>query len=160
MASAMRKSQKIVRHTVLSAVFLFGYLALSLPHVIFLTRIGFAAWFPAIGLVMGILLGVSPWYGFLVLAADALSGRWIYHQSLLSYQGLVGAAGSAACYSLGAFALKSCVPIDQKLARMKDVGRYLFVAAIASAGSTVSGVTCLWADGAISGREYWSSAID
>lgn len=156
----MSKSRKIVRHILLAIVFFVAYQILSLPHVIFLSRIGFTAWFPAIGLVIGILLGVSPWYGFLVLAADALSGQLIYHQPVLSYQGLIGAAGSAACYALAALVLQRQMPIDQKLVRRQDVARYLFVNAIAATGSTVSGVTCLWADGAIGTREYWRSAID
>lgn len=149
--------QRIMRHGLLVVAFLVLYMTLTLPGVIFLSRNGFTAWYPAIGLIIAILLGVNPWYGLLVVVADLLSGRLIYHQSLLSYEGLLGSAGSAICYVMGAFVLQRRLPIDQSLARRQDVVRYLLVSALAAAGSTLTGVTCLWADGTIGAHEYWKS---
>jgi diguanylate cyclase (GGDEF)-like protein/PAS domain S-box-containing protein len=151
------KTQKIIRHGLLALLFLLGFLALSLPRVIFITRIGFAAWYPPIGLVVALLLGISPWYGLLVVVAELLSSDLIYHQSLLSYQGLVGAGGSAICYCAGAYVLRTRLTIDQELGRRRDVLRYLFVMAVAAAGSTLTGVTCLLADRNIRMPEFWSS---
>ncbi len=153
----MTIAQKILRHALLAFVFVLGFLALSLPQVIFISRIGFAAWYPPIGLVVALLLGVSPWYGFLLVAADMLSSLLIYHQPIFSYQGLLGTSGSALCYAAGAYVLRARVPIDQELSRRRDVLRYLFVIAISAAGSTFAGVTSLLADRAIPPQEYWSS---
>jgi len=58
----MHSRRLIFRHALVSISFVLLYLLLNRPEVIFLSRIGFVAWYPAIGLVMALLLGVSPWY--------------------------------------------------------------------------------------------------
>jgi len=50
------------------------YLLLYRPDVIFLTRLGFGAWYSATGLVLALMLGISPWYVFLVCVSDSLAG--------------------------------------------------------------------------------------
>ena len=156
----MTRLQKIERHGGLAIAFLVSYVALTLPHVTLLTRTGFTAWYPAIGVVIGLLLGVSPRYAFLVAAADLISSSLIYHLPLLSYEGLVGAGGSAACYAVGAHILRNWLPIDLRLVRRQDITRYLLVTALSAAGSTLIGVTCLSADGSITRSEYWRSLTD
>src|SRR3984893_18829457 len=74
----------IVRHVLLSLSFILLYLVLNRPEVIFISHLGYTAWFPATGLVLGLVLGISPWYVFLVGFSDALAGALIYHQSLRS----------------------------------------------------------------------------
>src|ERR1700756_5632847 len=78
-------SRLIIRHALVSLSFVLLYLLLNRPEVVFFSRIGFVAWYPAIGLVMALLLGVSPWYGVLVCLADALAGKTIYAQSAMSF---------------------------------------------------------------------------
>jgi hypothetical protein len=58
--------RQIFRHALVSISFVLLYLLLNRPEIIFISRIGFVAWFPATGLVMALLLGVSPWYALLV----------------------------------------------------------------------------------------------
>ena len=87
--------RQIFRHALVSILFVLLYLLLNRPEVIFISRIGFVAWFPATGLVMALLLGVSPWYALLVCFADAFAGRVIYAQPVISFSGTVGSAGSA-----------------------------------------------------------------
>jgi hypothetical protein len=60
------------------------YLLLNRPEVIFISRIGLVARYPAIGLVMALLLGVSPWYALLVCFTDAFAGRAVYAQPVMS----------------------------------------------------------------------------
>jgi hypothetical protein len=73
----MHSRRLITRHALVSLSFVLLYLLLNRPEVIFFSRIGFVAWYPAIGLVMALLLGVSPWYAFVVCLADALAGKII-----------------------------------------------------------------------------------
>ncbi len=81
----MHSRRLIIRHAFVSLSFVLLYLLLNRPEVIFFSRIGFVAWYPAIGLVMALLLGVSPWYALLVCFADALAGKMIYAESATSF---------------------------------------------------------------------------
>ncbi len=155
----MPSHRVIFRHVVVAASFLLLYLLLNRPEIIVITRIGFVAWYPAIGLAMALLLGVSPWYALLVCFADALAGRVIYAQSVMSFSNTVAAAGIAICYGLAAYVLRGPLQIDLGLRRRKDVVRYVLVSMSAAAGATMFGVACLIADHSITSVEYKSSAI-
>src|ERR1700694_4816205 len=85
-----RHSRRLIfRHALISLSFVLLYLLLNRPEVIFFSRIGFVAWYPAIGLVMALLLGVSPRYALLVCLADALAGKIIYGQSAMFFSNTV-----------------------------------------------------------------------
>ena len=156
----IRDSRRLIfRHALVSLSFVLLYLLLNRPEVIFLSRIGFVAWYPAVGLVMALLLGVSPWYALLVCFADALAGRVIYGQSVTSFSNTLGAAGSALCYGVAAYILRGPIQIDLGLRRRRDVVRYVVVSATAAAGATIFGVACLIADHSIAWGEYKSSAL-
>jgi diguanylate cyclase (GGDEF)-like protein/PAS domain S-box-containing protein len=155
----MPSRRLIVRHAIVCIAFVLVYLLLNRPEVIFLSRIGFVTWYPAIGLMMALLLGVSPWYGPLVCLAGGLAGWLIYSQPLLSFGNTVAAAGIVACYAAAAYLLRAPLKIDLELRRRRDVVRYLLVSATAAAGATIIGVTCLIADHSITWSEYKSSAL-
>src|SRR6267378_6402176 len=99
----MHSRRLIVRHALVSLSFVLLYLLLNRPEVIFFSRIGFVAWYPAIGLVMALLLGVSPWYAVLVCFADALAGKIIYTQAAMSFSNTIAAAGIAVCYGAATY---------------------------------------------------------
>ncbi len=149
----------ILRHALVSGVFVFLYLLLNRPEVVFFSRIGFVAWYPAIGLVMALLVGVNPWYAIPVCLADAFAGRIIYGQPVLSYSNTVDAAGIAICYGTAAYALRGFAQIDLGLRRRRDVVRYVLVSASAAVVATTIGVACLIADHDITWGEYRSSAL-
>jgi diguanylate cyclase (GGDEF)-like protein/PAS domain S-box-containing protein len=155
----MRSQRLIFRHALVSLSFVLLYLLLNRPEVIFLSRIGFVAWYPAVGLVMALLLGVSPWYALLACFADAFASRVIYSQPVMSFSNTVGAVGSAICYGAAAYVLRGPLQIDLGLRRRRDVVRYVFVSATAAAGATIFGVACLIADHSITWAEYKSSAL-
>jgi hypothetical protein len=155
----MHSQRLIFRYALVSFSFVILYLLLNRPEVIFISRIGFVAWYPAIGLVMALLLGVSPWYALLVCLADASAGKVIYSQPIISFSGAVGSVGSALCYGTAAYVLRRNLGIDIELRHRWDVVRYVFVTATAAAGATIVGVTCLIADHTIAWGEYKSSAV-
>ncbi len=72
--SSLGPIQLFLRHAVLSVCLVPIYLLLYRPDVIFLTRLGFGAWYSATGLVLALMLGISPWYVFLVCVSDSLAG--------------------------------------------------------------------------------------
>src|SRR5467141_3033975 len=113
----MHLRRLIIRHALISLSFVLLYLLLNRPEVIFFSRIGFVAWYPAIGLVMALLLGVSPRYALVVCLADALAGKIIYAQSAMSVGNTVGAAGVAVCYGAAAYVLRGPLQIDLGLRR-------------------------------------------
>ena len=119
----MASKRLIIRHAIVSFSFVLLYLLLNRPEVIFISRIGFVAWYPAVGLVMALLLGVSPWYAPLVFLADALTGRVIYAQPVMSYSGIVGSLGSALSYGAAAYVLRRSLRIDLELRHRWDVAR-------------------------------------
>ncbi len=155
----MYSRRLILRHGLVSLSFLLLYLLLNRPEVIFISRIGFVAWYPAVGLVMALLLGVSPWYAILVCFADTLAGRILYAQPVMSFSGSVGSVGSAFCYGAAAYVLRKSLRIDLKLRHRRDVVRYVFVSATAAVGATIAGVACLIADHSIVWGDYKSSAV-
>jgi len=142
----------------LSLAFLFAYLLLSRPEVIFISQLGFTAWYPATGLVFAVLLGASPWYVIAAFLADTLAGAWIYHQPLLSFGETIGAAGVTLSYATAAYVLRSRMHIDVGLRRRHDIFRYVFVSIAAALVSTLFGVGCLLADHSIVSSQLWASA--
>jgi diguanylate cyclase (GGDEF)-like protein/PAS domain S-box-containing protein len=155
----MHSRRQILRHALVSFSFVLLYLFLNRPEVILLSRLGFITWYPAIGLVMALLLGVSPWYAFLVCFSDALAGKVIYGEPLMSFGNTFGAAGSALCYGAAAYLLRGSMQVDLGLRRRRDVVRYVLLSAAAAAGATLFGVVSLIADHSITRGEYKSSAV-
>jgi diguanylate cyclase (GGDEF)-like protein/PAS domain S-box-containing protein len=155
----MASKRLIIRHAIVSLSFVLLYLLLNRPEVIFISRIGFVAWYPAVGLVMALLLGVSPWYALLVCLADSLAAKVLYAQPLMSFSSTVGSLGSALSYGAAAYVLRRVLSIDLGLRRRWDVARYVLLSATAAVGAAVVGVACLIADHSIAWSEYKSSGI-
>ena len=145
----MHLRRLIIRHALVSLSFVLLYLLLNRPEVILFSRTGFIAWYPAIGLAMALMLGVSPWYALLVCFSDALAGRVIYAQAVISFSSTVDAAGIAICYGAAAYVLRGPLKIDLGLRRRRDVVRYVLVSATAAVVATIIGVACLIADHSI-----------
>ncbi len=148
----------IIRHALVSLVFVLLYLLLNRPEIVFFSRIGFVAWYPAIGLVMALMLGVSPRYALLACFSATLANRIIYAQPITSFSSTVDAAGIAICYGVAAHVLRGPLQIDLALRRRRDVVRYVLASAAAAAGATIVGVACLIADHSIVWHEYKAAA--
>ena len=154
----MREKNPIVRHALLSLSFVLLYLLLNRPEIIVISRLGSVVWYPATGLVLALLLGVSPWYAFLVGFADALAGVLIYKQPFTSVSGTVGAICVAGFYAAAAYFLRGPLKIDLGLRRRRDVFLYVSVTTVAALASTGMGVACLVGDHTIGWSEFWPSA--
>ncbi len=154
----MPSRRLIIRHALVSIASVLLFLLLNQPAIVFFSRIGVVAWYPAAGLVMALLLGASPWYAILVCFSDALAGRVIYAQPFTSFSSTVGAAGVAVCYGAAAYVLRGSLKVDLELRGRRDVVCYVLVSAAAAAGSTIIGILCLIADHASTWKEFWSSA--
>jgi diguanylate cyclase (GGDEF)-like protein/PAS domain S-box-containing protein len=146
-------------HSILSVSFVVAYLVLSRPEIILLSKLGFTTWYPATGLILALMLVVSPWYALLVCFADSLAGIVIYHQPLFSWSGLVAPICSTGFYCVAAILLRRQLKINPNLRRRRDVGRYTVVTLTAAVGSTICGVTSLMLDHAITRSDYWHSAL-
>lgn len=149
----------VLRHVLLSLVFVASYLLLSRPEVIFVTRLGFVAWYPATGLVLALMLGISPWYAYLTCFCDTLAGALFYHQPLKSFTESIGAVGTASSYAAAAYVLRGPLRIDLNLRQQRDVLRHLLVTITAAVLATAVGVVSLVLSGAILWSEYWASAL-
>ena len=155
----MHSLHLIVRHVLISILFVLVYLLLNRPEVIFFSRIGFVAWYPAVGLAMALMLGVSPWYALLTSFSVALAGWAIYAQAITSFSNTVDAAGIGICYGAAAYVLRGPLHIDLGLSRRRDVVRYVLVSVTAAVVATIIGVACLIADHGITWGEYKSSGL-
>lgn len=98
----MRLAQKgrLIRIGIFCAVFFLAYWMLKRPEVIFIQRLGFTAWYPAAGFSIASTVGLSPWYGLLVLITDPVVGRLTYGTPIFSLTGLGSALGPALYYTL------------------------------------------------------------
>jgi diguanylate cyclase (GGDEF)-like protein/PAS domain S-box-containing protein len=155
----MYSRRLIIRHALISLSFVALYLLLNQPEVVFFSRIGFVAWYPAIGLTMALMLGVSPWYAVLACFAVAFAGSSIYAQSITSFSNTIDAAGLAMSYGVAAYVLRGPLLIDLRLGRRRDVMRYVLVSGTAAVVATIIGVTCLIADHSITWNQYRSAAV-
>src|ERR1700721_4057771 len=111
----MPSRRLIFRPALVSIASVLLYLLLNQPAVVFFSRLGVVAWYPAAGLVIALLLGVSPWYAMVVCFAAALAGRVIYAQPFTSFSSTVGAVGVAVCYGAAAYVLRGSVKVDLEL---------------------------------------------
>lgn len=154
----MRKQNPIVRHVLLAIGFLALSLLLTRPEVIVVNRLGYVVWYPATGVALALLLGVSPWYAPLVFLSGAIAGKLFYNQPIATYGETIGAIGGAGFYAAAAYFLRDHLKIDSILRRRRDVVLYVSVTTIAALGSTTVGVACLAADRTIGWNEFWQSA--
>jgi|GEM_PF-674696 len=156
---AASSRESVVYHVSLSAALALGFFFLNLPELIVISNLGSVAWYPAAGLALAIMIAISPWYSVLVALCTSIAGILLYHQSLLSYSGTVGALGFAGLYAAAACVLRGPLKIDVGLRQRRDVARYIFVATPAAATSSVVGAACLAAEGSIAWGDYWHTAL-
>jgi len=154
----MLQRRLIIRHALVALAFVALFLLLNRPEVIVISRLGSVVWYPATGLALALVLGISPWYGVLVCFADALAGTLIYKQPVTSLSGTAGAAAVAGFYAAAAYVLRGPLQIDLGLRRRRDVVFYVAVTTTAALASTAVGVACLIADHMIHWPERWSAA--
>ena len=154
----MHRIPVILRHALLSLCFVLLYLLSTRPEVIVISHIGLVAWYPATGLLLALMLAVSPWYAPVICFAGILSESQIYHQPLLSFSLTLAAAGIPCIYGAGAYLLRGPLAIDFGLRHRRDVVRYVSVTTVAALGATLVGVGCLAADHQLVRSEYWQSA--
>src|SRR5579863_10390872 len=127
----------------ISAAFLVFYLLLGRSDVLLESKLGFAIWYPPVGLSVAILLGVSPWYVPLVCIAEILTGRMIYHQPYNSWTELVTPVSVGFWYATAAYVLRDILHIDLELAQRRDAVRYAGVVLTAAMGSAAVGAMSL-----------------
>jgi diguanylate cyclase (GGDEF)-like protein/PAS domain S-box-containing protein len=149
----------VIRHAVLSILFFALYVLLNRSDILMETQLGFTLWYPATGLALALMLGISPWYALLVCLAGVASDAWIYHQPLASWSESLGSVAPAAIYAGAAIVLRGPLEIDTGLNHRRDVVRYVFVTLTAAVFATVVGVLCLVADHTIAWNQYWSAAF-
>ena len=155
----MAERRLILRHVVISACFLLLYLLLNLPQIILLSRIGYVAWYPASGLIVALLLGISPWYAALVSMAVPIAGKLIYTQPIISYSYTVDAIAIGVCYGAAGYVLRDLFKIDLELRHRRDVVLYVCVTSTAAVIAALIGAACLAADHSIAWSEYAISAV-
>ena len=148
-----------LRHVLLVIWFLLLFFALTLPQVILISRLGSVVWYPATGLILALLLGVSPWYAFLVAIANTIAGQVFYHQPITTWSQSIGSVGISLLYTSAAYLLRGPLQIDLRLRRQRDVLLYLATTTFAALASALLGAVCLVADHSIPGGEFWRAAI-
>jgi diguanylate cyclase (GGDEF)-like protein/PAS domain S-box-containing protein len=157
--SFARPPRAIAGHVLLSISFLLLYILLNRPEIIFISRLGSVAWYPANGLVLALMLGINPWYALLVCFSDALAGFLFYHQPVWSFGETIGAVSVAAVYGTAAYILRGPLRIDFRLRRGRDVVRYLCVTMAAALLATLVGVLCLVADRSITWHDFPATSV-
>jgi len=159
-ATAVLNDHLIARHLIFSLLTVLFYILLNRPEIILVSpELGFTAWYPAAGLILAVMLCISPRYFPLLAFADALAGAAVYHLPLLSWGETVAPITIAGSYAGAAYLLRGPLRIDPALRHRRDVVRYLFVTMAAAVPATLVGVVCLVKDHTISWSEFWHSAF-
>jgi hypothetical protein len=151
----MHDGRWITRRILLSIWVFVVFLVLNRPEVMVITRLGDVAWYPATGLALALMLGVSPRFALLFCLGDAFAGIIFYQQPLLTFGGTLGAIAFGGTYAFAAYLLRGSLQIDVSLRRRHDVVRYVAVTTCAAVASTLVGVACLAADRSILWTEFW-----
>lgn len=159
MPLALLERRPILRHALLSLVFLVVFILLNLPQVILLSHLGSIVWYPATGLAFALMLGVSPWYAILVALAGNFAGTLIYSQPLTSFSQTVALVAVSVFYGMAAHDLRGPLKIDLGLRRRRDIVVYVSITTLAALASTLVGVTCLVLDHAIHWSEFLPSTV-
>ena len=154
----MHSQRVVARHVLVALSFVLLFLLLNRPEVILLSRVGLIAWYPAIGLAMALMLGLSPWYALLVCVAIPIGGKLIYGLPIKSSSYTVDAIAIAVCYGAAAYTLREYLHIDLELRQRRDVVMYVFVSGISAVVAAAIGAVCLVADHSISWGEFETSA--
>jgi len=149
----------MVRQAVLSVCFVALYVLLNRSDILMETQLGFTLWYPATGLALALMLGISPWYALLVCLAGIASGALIYHQPLATWSETFGSIAAGAIYAGAAIALRGPLRIDTGLNQRRDVVRYVFVTLTDELLATTVGIGCLVADHTIPWNQFWSAAF-
>ena len=155
----MHNGRLIVRHVIISLVFLVLFFVLNRPELIFISQFGLSAWYPATGLVLALMLGISPRYALLVCFSNVLAGVLFYQRNPLSFVDTAGSLGIGLAYAVAAYILRGPLRIDLELRRREDVLRYLFVSMSAAAATTLIGVGSLVVSGAVPQSEFWPASF-
>jgi diguanylate cyclase (GGDEF)-like protein/PAS domain S-box-containing protein len=150
----------IIRHFLLSIAFVMLCVVLSEPSVIFVSHLGWTAWYPATGLILALMLGLSPRYAVLVWFADAFTGWLLYRQPVWSFGETLGAGALALWYGMAAYLLRGPLRVDPRLRRGRDMVLYISVTMAAASCATLSGVLCLIADHSIAPNQFWAASVD
>jgi diguanylate cyclase (GGDEF)-like protein/PAS domain S-box-containing protein len=158
-SAAAANEHLVARHLLFSLSVLLFYFLLARPEIILVSPdLGFTAWFPATGLVLAVMLCISPRYLPLLVLADALAGATIYHQRWLSWSETVAPIAAASSYAAAAYILRGPLKIDPTLRHRRDVVRYVSVTMVAALPATFAGVLSLVGDHTIPSTQFWSSA--
>jgi|HubBroStandDraft_6_1064221.scaffolds.fasta_scaffold00911_3 diguanylate cyclase (GGDEF)-like protein/PAS domain S-box-containing protein len=144
----------LVRNAIFCLAFIAVYFLLDSSDILLESHLGFAIWYPPLGIAIPALLGLSPWYAPLIYLAGMISGRMIYHEQFFTWTGIVTPISVAAWYAAAAYMLRSRARIDTELSQRRDVVWYVLVMMSAALGSAVVGVTSLLLDHAIALDRY------
>lgn len=101
----------------MSIAFVLLCVLLSEPSIIFVSHLGWTAWYPATGLVLALLLAISPRYALLVCFADSFTGWLLYNQPIGSFGETLGAVGVAMWYGMAAYLLRGPLHVDKSSSR-------------------------------------------
>jgi diguanylate cyclase (GGDEF)-like protein/PAS domain S-box-containing protein len=149
----------ILRNAIFCIFFVTLYFLLDGSDILLESHLGFAIWYPPLGIAVPLLLGLSPWYAPVIFLAGLLSGKVIYHEPWLSWTGIVTPIFTTGCYAVAAHVLRKRIRIDVELSQRRDVIWYIFVVMTAALGATGVGVTAMLLDHAISRAQYFSAAV-
>lgn len=155
----MPERRTIIHHLLLSVTAVLVLCLLERPEVIVISRLGTVVWYPATGVAMALMAGLSPWYGILVAISSVLVGTLTYEQALTSFSNTITVVGIGIFYATAAYVLRGPLHIDLGLRRRRDVVLYVSVTTAAAVLSTGLGVVGLAVDRAIPWSEFWRAAL-
>ena len=128
-------------------VFVVAYVLLDRTTVYFQMWSGVSAWYPPVGLALGMLVGMGLAYAPLMLIAGVIAGIVNYHQSPNTATFWVINFLVVGAYSGAAYLLRRVLRAESPFQRLGDVFRYVAVAlGVASCIAPLGALSLLWTD--------------
>ena len=109
-------------------VFVLAYVLLDRMTVFFQMWSGISAWYPPVGLAVGVLVGMGLAYSPLMLVAGVAAGIVNYHQSPYTASFWIINFVVVAAYSGAAYVLRRVLRAESPFQSLSDVVRYVAVA--------------------------------
>jgi PAS domain S-box-containing protein len=126
-------------------VFVAAYVLLDRMTVFFQMWSGISAWYPPVGLALGMLVGMGLAYAPLMLLAGVTAGIVNYHQSPYVASFWVINFVAVGAYSGAAYVLRRVLRTESPFQRLSDLFRYVAVAlGIAICVAPLGGLSLLW----------------
>ncbi|HEY0704811.1 MAG TPA: ATP-binding protein [Candidatus Acidoferrales bacterium] len=155
----MPVNARVWRYLLTGLVYAAIYIALDYVSVGLQITPGVSAWYPPSALSLALFAGVSFWYVPWVFLVGIVAQVLNYNQPITSASSQLSTLTVTLGYACAAFFVRKCVRMDKTFHQVREVGRFITLAALTAAGVAMIGSAALAIDHTGAKFAYWSTVF-